>query len=329
MTSPLNPTTGWSRWKKLQSLSLTQIAEFCRCPRLFFYHVGCWLTEPVAHPALTFGTSIGAGLAELSSGTDSDRLERAVAKFNEAWADGDSLGDDKRNSYNAIQIFRHYMEQTSPGNGLYEIVKPPQGQLQSGHGISPWEVPFAFYLGDLPIPIIGSVDGLLRDKQTGLLWAREIKTTTEWSHSFLADNFRRNPQTTGYAWSLNHQSIEVAGTVLELVFVPPPGKTVRAKPKYDVTTHTIPLERTHIPRFEQWLLNKCHEILERERRMFFDEDWSACAGYSQFGKATFPCRYELLCNSDDWTSLAGMFVERQHQPFDLTNLTIAGKEMSS
>lgn len=327
MTIPLptitNPEKGWEYAHVPEFFSISTLVSFRRCARLYFYSYMCDLKQAREHPALRFGAAIHAALPELSVGEPTTRLSRSLERFKAAWGDGDAeYVDEKRNSFNANRILLSYSLAGGIGGGLFELVDPPtQHALKMGVDTSPWEVPFGYYLGDLPVPIIGRVDGIVRHRQTGELYALERKTASRQS-TMLLDNFRRNPQSMGYPYALRLMGIPVVGTVMETIGVPNPGKTARANPKYETTVTTIPIPQHFLDEFALWAYETGQEILARFQTKNMPKDSSACASYSQFGEPGFPCKYMNLCEPEDWTILKPTFKIDPYDPFEVDHVKL-------
>jgi len=138
----------------------------------------------------------------------------------------------------------------------------------------------------------------------------------------LLDNFKRNPQSSGYPFAARLLGIPVVGTVIETILVPNPGKTARANPKYDTMTHPIPVPQHYLDEFALWAYSTGAEILHRFKTKNCPKDMSACATYSQFGEPGYPCRYMNLCEILDWSVLKNMYRIEKYDPFEVDHVKL-------
>lgn len=320
---PSNPPSGFSRSHELRFLSISTMCAFHRCPRLFFYRYLCDLTHPIEHAALSFGTSMHLALPEIQTGDPHDAITRAMSKFSHAWGDGDALyQDEKRNSLNASRIISAYSASKGIGGGLYELIEPPAHLLGQHPRSSKWEIPFAVYLGDLQVPICGSIDGIVRNIQTGQTFALERKTAGR-DESQFPFNFKRHPQTIGYAYFLKRMGLDISGTIVERIMVPNPGKTPRANPKYEFHTFPVYPPEHYYDEFVLWAYSTGKEILERIKAQNFPKDISSCASYAQFGQIGYPCGFMNLCEVENWEDLAFTMKTEEYTPF--VHVTVNGE----
>src|SRR4051794_10673152 len=74
-------------------VSITDLATMSRCPRAFFYKVGCGLTKPA--PARDFGTAVHTAIPLAITGD----LSGAITALDESWLPTrfEALGDKKNN----------------------------------------------------------------------------------------------------------------------------------------------------------------------------------------------------------------------------------------
>lgn len=289
-------------------VTVSTLRTFKRCPRKYFYEYGANLGPPEGpHPALKFGEAIHKALGILAT---SDDLAQALEGFRDVWQDRDGLGDDRRNTAQAIKILMEYTQNHSGGKSLYKLVKPPTtgGLVMVDDQTSDYEVPFALDLG-LELPFCGRIDALVQHRDSGEYWGLEWKTTSEMSPRFL-EGFTLNSQVIGYTTALRAlwPDLKIRGFMVEAL--------ATLKTRQDNMLIPIYVQDHLCDDFISWAKWRTTEIQEMTKLKNFPKDFAGCNPYDQFGMPGYTCQYTRLCQSEDWQGLVGTYSKReQYSPF--------------
>ena len=311
---------GFEHYRKREWLSVSALLDFSRCPRRFFYK-NCGLSKEFEHPALSFGTAIHKAFPLVIT----QGLEAGVAAFDSVW--DKSLEDPKnrayksRNRLRAILMLTEVYRTHCVSPSIYELLPPPSSSINLDDNVSDYEVAFAVDIG-LPIPLVGRIDSMVRHKDTGELWALELKTASEVSSRYL-EGFEGSPQVLAYTLAIKTMEASARGTFIEALLVSATRTLVQIQPVY---VHDHQLES-----FVKWAQYVGGMILKMEEQENFPTDFSGCYPYPQFGMPGYFCDYKNLCHlGEDWTNYKDLFVVRDHRPFNiatgLTPLTVENKE---
>jgi hypothetical protein len=208
-----------------------------------------------------------------------------------------------------------FFEGHSPDRAMYEMVERPVLAARVATE-SPWEIPFALDIG-LELPLVGYVDGLVKHRNTGELWALEWKTTSEDSARFL-DGFRMNPQAVGYALALKMMGVEVQGTIVESLLV--------SKVKSATLANPIVVGDQLMEEFVKWARWKGEQLLASVKTGYFPKDLSHCNTYPCFGMAGFTCDHQPLCLvGDGWEDVAELMPRTKEREFVLESTPLGVK----
>lgn len=291
----------------IEFLTITQLIQASRCPRRFFYQVGCRL-EPIggSHPALKFGEAIHAAIP--FAGVEND-MPAAIAKFAEVWKGTEE--SEKRNTLVGIQILENWNESHRPGTGIYNLERPPQVLNVSGR-VSDYEIPFALELPGLRVPILGRIDGLCRRRDNNELWGNEYKTYSKGPFNYqLLDSLDTSTQAIGYTLALRtYLSEPIRGFFFETIMVDSKQRKIDLKPVY-VQDHML-------EDFCTWVIFWGNMILECEKNQDFPKFRTGCNPYSQFAVPYYTCDFKNACSVPDWTQMRSFFnVGKQHLPFEI------------
>jgi len=293
---------GMDLYTKKEHLSQSSACTFDRCKAKYFFASGCRFERGEAHCALKFGTAIHYAIGYAFRGD----LETAMEKFREVYLDTQDPSG-VRTPAKARQMLNDFMK-THQGHALYKGVDPPKG-IDIEERVSEDEVPFAIDVG-IEVPVVGRVDRLGRNSQTGALWGVEYKTSREISSRYF-DNFGLCPQTWTYHLALSMLCDEpVVGVYIE---------TLQAA-KTKICTQAFPfyIEEHMDEAIMGWYRNIYAEIQECERTGEWPQSFSMCAPYSSFGIIGYPCEFRDLCKSYDWLSLAPSLYEvGEERPFTI------------
>lgn len=305
-----------SEYQPRQWISISELKSFARCPRKFYYQVGCGLTGQDFRIAMDFGTAIhcGAPLAE------SNQLDAAIEAFKSSWnpTGHESLGDKKRNLDNGIAILHNLRNQFHGPSASWELIKfPPIYEVED---ISPWEVPFVADLPGCPIPIVGRMDGLCRSKIDGNLWVREYKTTSQMGSSFF-QSFEFGCQSIGYTWAARQvltqhlRDLNILSPTSTISGTAIIGIKVCAKSQ-DVITLPITVTDEMISAWVSWASDLTSRILHCESNKNFPQYPSGCNAIDMFGTPSYgSCEYINLCKYSNPSSLRGLYQTSRHLPF--------------
>lgn len=285
-------------YSPLRAVSVSILDAFSRCPRRFFYSFGCSLGKE-EHLALKFGEAFHAAKPQAFFG----KLDAAMLDFDKVWQERDRFGDDKRNRTRALLMLEDYALQTAGGRGIYLLQDPPAGKITLGDQISDYEIPFILDIG-LPVPLIGRVDGLVKHRDTGELWALETKTSSEMS-TRLFDNFTMNPQTCLYALALRSFGIDVKGTMVEVHRVSAKNVGTMCQP--------VPISDQLAADGLRWARLITSQILACEKEKDFPKYLSGCASYAMFGSPGYQCEFMPMCSvGRDWLVTKEMYVKKDY-----------------
>lgn len=305
---------GLEHYKNRDYFSISSLTAFSRCPRNYFYSSGCRLAlADDAKQALQFGTAIHKAAPLAMTGAATNEI---VEAFSSAWRE--ELEDARRNTIIATNMLVDLADRfrKSP----YELLPPPDGTPNLGEEVSDWEIPFHLDLG-LPkgLPLYGKIDGMVRNKHSGYIYALEIKTTSQISENILAE-YHHNPQIIGYPMVLKAYGVDCKGSLVLLL---------RVSPKNTETVfEDISVQPHQMELFIKWAKLRAHQILACEEAGEFPQDISGCNPYPQFGTHGYPCQYKYLCHYDeDWTKMMAMYTVRDVDNIapNFAPLTIEGK----
>jgi len=300
-------------YKRKEHLSPSSACTMATCPRKYFYQSGCSLVrclEP--HPALVFGQAIHASVPFLyEAGTEA--FEESFAAFMGVWEGRDELGDQKRNSRVGRVILKNFQEvHTAKGCPWVQETSPQQEALVVEDRVSKQEVPFALDFG-LEVPIVGRIDNMYRNRDTGDLWGTEFKTTGRMGTSFLVA-FENSPQLITYCLALSALSREkIKGIVLEAIQVAKTSSQILLYPHY--------ISELQMREIVEWYARLWQRILVCERMEDFPKNRAACNPYASHGIVGYNCQFSDLCGMDDWTSLKDMYVVRERKAFRIEEKT--------
>lgn len=293
----------WALYKPRTWLSIHDLTTFKRCPRKFFFNTGCLLAQGEHdHPALTFGECIHvAAPIVIEQG-----LDAGYRAFSEVW--GTWEADDKRNPFGALRILTDFHEAHKDGGGLYELVEPPT-QFRISQRVNKYEIPFALDIGG-HVPFVGRLDGLCRLRANGTLWVLEYKTTSEMSARFF-QAFDLSSQIIAYTMYMRiaHPQEPTHGAVVEGLRVSKTNAATQAQPIF-VKDHEC-------ERMLSWIRRTMREIQWCEENREFDESYSGCHPYDQFGSHGYQCEFAQLCHQPDFMPLVGLYRKKEDRPYDL------------
>jgi hypothetical protein len=301
-------------------VSITELATMSRCPRAFFYKVGCGLTKDA--PARCFGTAVHTAIP-LAISND---LSSAIKAFDESWLPTgfESLGDKKNNAKLAYKMLADVQKTHTVTSHPYELLVPPKRfDIRECH--SQWEVPFAVDIGG-EVPLVGRADGLARMKTTGTHWMVEFKTTSEDGERF-SNAFEINPQILGYclAGRMLYPDLNIQGVILESLYKSGVEHKRDGSPTERTIARPIFVRDHHIDSFVKWARWRIAEIKEMERRKDFPQDISGCNAISQYGLPLYNCEFMPLCQPSDWRVHKDLFKVDRHVPF--VGLTVKGEHV--
>jgi len=293
-------------------LDPSNYAIWKRCEAKYAFRNLLGLTSPGGKIALDYGSAIHCAMPFLQRGM----LPEAIKAFGASWsadlAKGTFEEDSKRNVSCATQmIMKWYVERFKAGAIPYEIIEPLSTGVEPSERYSDQEFAFSVDMsaedGPVCLPFCGRCDGLSRCKSTGGTWPVEYKTTSELSNRFTS-SFSLNSQLIGYATAVSLlQGQNVEGVFLEAL-------RVTSKDQMNLCV-PVRVEPHKIEAFIESFQKTSGEILEATRTGTFDQDFSACAPYAQFGSHGYQCEFAILCGSPDWRSMLDAFVVDFWCPF--------------
>ena len=291
-------------YKPVKYIRTSSLSTFACCPRKFFYAYGLRLRTIGEHIALKFGEAIHAGAARAHEGD----ITGAMIEFKEVFGENDLKGDQKRNSFVALGIFKDFAQRHQPGVSLYNRIERPKGSVDI-KGISTDEVVFAIDLG-FDVPFVGRIDLFARHRDTGELWVVDYKTTTLGLGDWFFKAFEQCPQAIGYSLAGSIISNErVKGMMIEGLLV--------AKTKAEGFVFPVEIKDDEI---RDWLSSVGeirNQMLEFEERNHWPKNRYGCHPYACHGSGGFQCKYFDLCSVDDWRSLEGLFVVDDEDPYEM------------
>jgi hypothetical protein len=298
--------SGFDEFYKLKKyLSISALTAVARCPRRFFYSSGCRLTSPEEHCALKFGEAIHKAMPAITSISDlptAERIHQAITDFESVWQG--QIGDDVRNSAAAEDILCTIG--SLPNNQrIYKQIRPPKPTIQLAESVSDWELPFAIAIPNLPIPLVGRIDGLCELNADGTLWGLERKTTRQMGGNFFSA-FDLSPQVLGYTLALKTliPNRPIRGMILEAIST---AKTKRG----ETLAQPVFVQDHHLESFIAWAQYWGNMILEFEKHRDFPKWFTGCHPYSMFGAQGYACDYISLCKVPEWTMLKNSFVTKE------------------
>ncbi len=284
-------------YKKREWLSVSDLIQFKKCPRSFFFKTGCHFSMG-SHAAPEFGTAMhNAFPIAITQG-----LEPAIAAFKEVWGDRDA--DPARNNETAYRILSDYV--AAEKSRIYKLIKPPPS-LKYFPGTNDWEIPFLVDIG-LHVPFAGRLDGLCRLVADDTLWVLDYKTTSQLTGRFF-EAFEHSPQMIGYTLytRLAIPEEKCCGVIIDAVRVSFKNSETQASP--------IWIHDHQIDGFIKWAQKISAEIKWCEDNKEFPQDWSGCHPYSQFGSHGYMCDFHPLCNVHDWTVMKGIVNVEEERPY--------------
>ena len=285
-------------------LSISSLKEYARCPFKFMLSSGSRLRPPGTRSAFDFGTALHKALPMVLI----NEPQKAFEAFMDCW--DEDLNDAKRNPRRALETLNEFSRVHNPATSLYDIMEPPQGILNVDDKISDYEIPFAIDIG-LPggIPLVGRIDALVKLRDTGEIFPLDWKTTSQLTAN-IVEGFETDPQVLGY--SLAAEVItgkSIPGSIVEFIRVSTSKNEILPKP------YRVP--RFQVQSFIEWARYIGTQILASEERGYFQQDWSACYPYPQFGSHGFQCDYMDFCRTKEPETMLPMFNRSEERPFDL------------
>jgi hypothetical protein len=295
---------GFEHYKSIDHISPSSLSVFSRCPRKYFYQIGCRLQSPVTSNALLFGEAMHYALPHAYEGD----IDKAFKAFNSIWKD--AAGDDIRNSARAMLLIENFTEAHSKNRSIYIPELPPKSNIKVTDCRSAYELDFAIDIGE-NVPFVGRIDCVARHRDTRKLVAVEYKTASRLGNTYL-ESFRRNPQVIGYALALEALARESVDTVY-----------VEVLPTQKTQTHpvVIPvnfLYNAYEP-FIQGMKYFLQQIRHCEEVKEFPQNICACNSYSSYGMAGYNCPYLELCELKDWTLGKDDYTVNNYNPFIIEN----------
>jgi hypothetical protein len=299
-------TPGLGMYRPLRFLSITQLAQAARCPRRDFYHRGCGLVQPTDPLALKFGECIHAALPVLLTET----LDAGIHVFETHWFPTglEDLGDTKNCAGMARQMLTDFYRSQLRHPRLYEIIKPPRTFPIDGP-VSEYELPLAFTLDGLSVPILSRADGLCRLCSTGETFVLEYKTAHSIATQFFSA-FELNNQVLGY--TLGARATLQRDDIMGAVVV---GLAKTKEPKTIAMPYRV--QDFQLAEWSQMTVEIGNRILASEQAGHFPKWFTGCNQVNSFGVPGYNCDYIGLCSVPDWTTQRGLFVQRFHEPFKI------------
>ena len=323
-------------YQKRKWITITELSNFARCPRRFFYKVGLGLRDVGPVAPLVFGEAIHKALPKV---LEDDSVESGLDAFLSLW--DESVSDEKRNTSRARAMLKDFLALRRPPKSIYNLLHPPGGLIDISDRSSDWEIPFAIDIG-LDIPLCGRIDGWAKHRDCNEKYAVEFKTSSEVS-TRLFKGFETNPQIIGYATVLRVMGEDVKGTILDVLRV----SNVRT----ETQSHLISVSSQMSDSFLKWAnyigssILSCEELAEKMAKEegtsdpnlddssladSWPQQWSGCNPYAMFGMPGRTCEYTPLCKVQDWTSLTSIYETGRHIPFTLqTDNGDSSKETSN
>jgi hypothetical protein len=288
---------GFEEYVPKPHLSQSSANCLARCARKFFYAHGIGLESRTKHCALAYGEALHFALADACDGD----LDKALESFRSVWQDTE--GDDLRNEARARIMLKEFIRvyKQCP----FETIEPPKG-IAISERVSKQEVPFALDLG-IGVPVVGRIDAVARNKNTGELWAVEYKTSRETSSRFFA-GFAMSPQLGTMTLALTALSGErTQGVLLTALST--------AKTNHNVMIMPIFQSDVLLGITKKWYETLWRKLETCELEEDFPCEFGACSPYPYFGCPGFMCEYAPLCQATDWRALRDLFVVRERKHF--------------
>ena len=289
-------------YKTKEHLSASSAVVFRRCPRLYFYKIGCNLVKNKNKGLpLIFGSAIHAALPFAYNDP-----QKALLSFKEIWKDNDMFEDKKRNTMRATAMIENFHNHHKD-NTFYTIEKLPQPtEYDLAERVSSDETPFVFDIDRRQV-VVGRIDNAARHTANGHLFCVEYKTTSELSLRFL-HGFQSNIQIFTYALALNIFARETYhGVILDALRVSPVNTETITMPIFvDSWMHEQTIK---------WYQKVADDIEKCENEEDFPCNRSLCTPYGAFGSCGYMCPYLDLCSIEDWTDLYQAFEVEERKPF--------------
>jgi len=293
-------------------LDVSSYALWKRCEAHYAFRSLLGLTMPDGKIALDYGSAVHRAMPFLQRGN----LLGALAAFESSWTEALKKKtfeeDTKRNCVCAQKmLMKWYVERYKADRIPYDIIEPLRTGIEPSERYSDQEFAFSVSLeeggGPECLSFCGRIDGLSKCKTTKGTWPIEYKTTSELTSRFVS-SFTLNSQLIGYATAVSLLQREpVEGVFVEALRVTSSDQANLCVP--------VRIEPFKISAFIDSFRKVSAEILEATRTGDFDQDFSACAPYAQFGSHGYQCEFALLCGSPDWRSMLDAFVVDFWCPF--------------
>ena len=267
----------------------SKLNDFLDCPRKFYYsHIKGWKRDAENHH-LRFGTAWHRG-GEVLFNKGNDAWEEAYAAFCDSYSEYLEIGGEideamaPKNSIGAYQAYIGYASRYAKDE--FEIIRHKGKPLVEVYG----SVPI-----DKQLSLFYRIDGIVRNKQTGKIWAMERKTTSNGFRPQWAMQWSLAIQISAYYHVLfsTFPEEEVGGVMIDAV----------SFSKKTIDFLRLPIQRT-IETLEAWRtdvsywgksirsnlnLLKKEMILEAPSHMTsFPKNPQSCTKY-------FGCTYHDLC----------------------------------
>jgi hypothetical protein len=290
-------------YKKLRWLSITSLVEFSRCPRKFFFNKRLRLgQEGFKAPAPTFGTALHEAIPMVIKGSS---IIDGMLKVKELFPE--ELQTPDKNYDIALKLLSQTADLFNSSTPPFDLLDPPENAI-SIPGRSPYEVAFAVDIG-LSIPLVGFIDGRVKQHVTKSIGPLEIKTASRTGNQ-LFESFQFNPQLICYAFVMSLLTKEPVDLAMTMVLRTTKNPIISIDPIYIDPD-------SYYDSFIEWARYQGGQILEMEKRMIFPKNIAACSTYPQFGMGSYQCYYKTLCQSQNWPDVAGHLSQGEEHPFAL------------
>lgn len=284
-------------------LSQGSLCRFKRCEALYALYAILGLRSTRIGPALEYGKAIHCAMPFLQRKDPTG----ALRAFTEVWSKAGVEDDPKRSIARAASLLDEwYAARTQPGyTSPYQIIEPPQT------GVTPIEKrsedEFAFLVDlEANLPFYGFLDGLAVSGSAH--WIIEYKTTSELGQRFL-NAFQLNIQIISYCTAVQIllPSVHVEGCYLEALRVS----------KTNAASQCVPVfvQEHEMESFISLYGKTVRQIEECLSSGEWEQNFSACTCFSQYGQPGYPCPYIDLCKSADWRSMLGAYRIEDTTPF--------------
>lgn len=313
MTEP-NPLE--ATYRPRDYISYSTLMSFIRCPRKYFYSK-CGITPKDESPALLFGSAMHKALPlAMTKG-----IEPAVAAFRSVW--DVSLGDAKHNDRRAVAMISHFAHERGQGRAIYELLPPPTNvHLPVGEDVGEYEIPFFIDVG-VRVPIFGRIDAWCRHRDTGELWAWELKTMSRFQPAVF-DSLEFNPQCLTYTLVCRTLSGKPLRGVMFEAVLKDPIKVANQTVPVDVPGHQVSRIALWLRYYAEQLL-ACEDLALRytaeglDPAQAFVQNFGGCSAYPMFYQAGSTCDFVNLCRPRDWHALLPYYdIKPEHIPVELT-----------